>query len=142
MSDDELEELLWSYLDLANHAPNSPEEEAHDNAYESVRKVVEHDPTTALRLVEVVLRSPLSNDDEEFFAADALEDLLDAHGPLVVERLIAWMDRDRMRRMLAVVYHYDIDADVSQQINAALVRHGLPPWTGSVGRQQPHRPPS
>ena len=143
MSDDEWEALLRSYLDLTEHAPDSSAARKHRRAYDKVRELVEQDSAAALRLVATALRLPLSTEEDEFFAADALEDLLDADGPSVVGEIVAWAEHDeRLRRMLSVAYHYSFNPEVSDQINVLLVRYGLSPWTGSVGGQVPLRPPA
>jgi hypothetical protein len=120
----------------------SPAGVAHSTAADEVAAMTEHDASTALRLVAVALRSQLSPAEESFFSASALEDLLDRHGPAVVDQLVIWAEHsDRMRRMLSLVYHYDLDRGVSHRINLMLVRHCLPSWTGSVGGERPLRPP-
>ena len=119
-NEQEVERTAVAWIELHQVPENSPEWEELFWAFERVSALVQDDPETAWRIIEVIRQKDGGDLVLSNLAAGPLEDLLVAHGEEFIVRIEAAAENDQqLRRILGATWQNEMSEELWARIQAA-----------------------
>jgi hypothetical protein len=121
-------DLIQAWIDMTVHGKGTPEYEESFWAFMALQDLIEEYPNVALSVIREILRKNQTNKVFECLSAGPLEDLLGAHGPMIIEKVEEAARSDPVfRKLLGGVWQNQILEDIWQRVQAVWDRRG---WDG------------